>query len=106
MESSGQQRRSHSHRSLRQASKLKMRRTLEIHLHCPSIELQLRKEDRKIGWKVQFRKSCSSLTKLVYGKNQIGKEEGSDPLAKATLSQPISRCAEVPESLKMTSGSS
>lgn len=106
MESSGQQRRSHSHRSLRQPSKLKLRSTLEIHLHCPSIELQLRKEDRKIEWKVQFRRSCSSLTKLVYEKNQIGKEESSDPLAEATLSQPIGRCAEVPESLKVTNGSS
>lgn len=54
---------------------------------------------------MQFRRSCSSLTKLVYGKNQIGKED-SDPLAETTLSKSISRCAEVPESLKMTNGSS
>lgn len=39
-------------------------------------------------------------------KNQMVKEEGSDPLVEATLSQPIGRCAEVLESLKMTHGSS
>lgn len=44
--------------------------------------------------------------KVSIWKNQTGKEEGSDPLAEATLSQPIGRCAEVLETLKMTNGSS